>query len=958
MRDIITQFQNNIRGNRQKDLLVTLPFQAVPYWLTFEVSNETDKTQWYLDFGGLADNRTGVIAKLFIQDGSHGTTYFDGLRATPEVENVIIHDTLIPLTIKPNTRSIITIYLFPSDQKPLSLKPTLVAADSLATYITPELSLSRLTADVIPLILIASMLIMAFGFCANYNVGHLSIFIYYAFLFFLWQMQDSIIFSGIMGIETLPALAPPILALLVTLAGFLAIEPRHQRIHNRKIMMMLGLALILTTGVILSALPYGSLYRPIASYGISIMSMIGIMMLLHYKTPYNLTHPVTYLSIWIALFIAGLGMELSYILMTPAPSFFIAYGLYIVTIPQFFVAFAGITSTIQHRERRQIAAVLKRAEKAQSLLEAKKTKENSDQSKLLKVIEREREIMEELRQRELERAEEMRKAKVAADDANKAKSAFLAVVSHEIRTPMTGIMGMLRLLEETELSEKQQEYLHTISDSGDVMLALLNDILDFSKIESGGLDLENIPFDLNRISNSVIMLMKGHADQRHIALELSVDPDIPDHLYGDPTRLRQIFLNMIGNAIKFTEKGRVKLSAKIDSADPTHNPEDNNYAIVFSVEDTGIGISPEAQKNLFKPFSQADSSIARKYGGTGLGLAICKKLVEEMGGKIEVYSREGHGTRFYFKLIMHSADNNATPVDLTKKKPVMEQSTTHPLCIAVVDDNDMNRKILQGILEIDDHLVSSFEDGPSLIAWLSDPANDDPQVIFLDIEMPGMNGKDIARHIQTDLQKDQIPLVAVTGNVDPETIEDYIRAGFSAHVPKPIDQTILRDIIRNICLGNPLTKAPDTIADTPSSQDIVEDSADETPLPYTPRMLNVYLLNDLVKNLGLRQTQDLMNDLYIKCDELIPKIREAMQDQNFTDLRARAHELKGMCANFGLKLLSEKAKIIERTCKQDTTKINLVDLGFTVNELPDLFDRSKLDLELFFSKTSMNKQSD
>lgn len=217
------------------------------------------------------------------------------------------------------------------------------------------------------------------------------------------------------------------------------------------------------------------------------------------------------------------------------------------------------------------------------------------------MIEHERQVMNELREREVKQNEDMRKAVAAADEANRSKSAFLAVVSHEIRTPMTGIMGMIRLLLETQLDKKQRDYAQTVMDSGDAMMALLNDILDFEKIESGRLDLEYVDFDLHRILNSVITLMSGHAEAKKISLKLDIGSDVPRYFIGDPIRLRQVLLNLCGNSIKFTEEGGVTLRVQVDNFGEAPKTKESRK-IRFSIEDTGIGISPEAQRNLLTRF--------------------------------------------------------------------------------------------------------------------------------------------------------------------------------------------------------------------------------------------------------------------------------------------------------------------------------------------------------------------
>ena len=532
----------------------------------------------------------------------------------------------------------------------------------------------------------------------------------------------------------------------------------------------------------------------------------------------------------------------------------------------------------------------------------------------------------------------MRHAKIIADEANQAKSAFLAVVSHEIRTPMTGIMGMVKMLEDTELSDEQKDFILTIGDSGQAMLALLNDILDFSKIEDGAMDLETIEFDLRRVLNSVTMLMKAHSDQKNLQLILNIDDDIPQKLYGDPTRLRQIILNLVGNAIKFTSKGHIAIVAHYEG-----NGKDDN-SVQFEVSDTGLGISKEAQENLFTPFAQADSSISRRYGGTGLGLAICKTLVEAMGGTIGIKSREGAGSTFHFKLPFLSN---------FIQKPVQATKTHTPeiiedLRFMVVDDNEINRKVIDGFLKKYNHTVVLLESGKDALDILETDQKFD--ALFLDIEMPGMSGIDLAQHIKQDASVKNIPLIAITGNVNEDDISRYKNAGFSDHVAKPIEIDELNRAIAQTQISEPtkdLVEEDDRgtkkIKITPSKKT----SEKKALKPAVGKTLDEVMLKGLKEGLGSKQTNDLIAELFIKADEIVEQLIDLKETEDKDAARMRAHELRGMAGNFGLKALSDKSEEIEQICKDNERPFS--DIIPHIEDLSTLVERSRYSVKEFLS---------
>jgi signal transduction histidine kinase/CheY-like chemotaxis protein len=387
-----------------------------------------------------------------------------------------------------------------------------------------------------------------------------------------------------------------------------------------------------------------------------------------------------------------------------------------------------------------------------------------------------------------ERMNKRSRAKLAeamktAQEANAAKSAFLANISHELRTPMNGVIGMSEALQATLLDEEQREHARTLQMCSETLLSLINDVLDFSKIEAKKLQLEEIVFSLKKNIQDTAAVFARQAEQKALELEVELDPRVPEEVCGDPTRLRQVLYNLLGNAIKFTERGSVRLSVELVRA------ETNAALIKIGVHDTGIGIPAEHHAHLFQPFSQADASTTRRFGGTGLGLAIARQIVEAMGGKIAVASTEGQGSTFELELMFRTA---ALPV----AKPILSKSTgaEENRAILLVEDNPVNRKVAAQMLKRFGLRCDVAVTGKEAVEAVDARVYD---LILMDIQMPVMDGYEATREIRKqELNRQQhVHIVAMTANAMDGDRERCLAAGMDDYLSKPITSARLGEVL-------------------------------------------------------------------------------------------------------------------------------------------------------------------
>jgi PAS domain S-box-containing protein len=402
-----------------------------------------------------------------------------------------------------------------------------------------------------------------------------------------------------------------------------------------------------------------------------------------------------------------------------------------------------------------------------------------------------------------------------AEAASRAKSEFVANMSHEIRTPMNAVLGVAYLLENTSLSQEQKEYVHMIRSSGQVLLGILNDVLDFSKIEAGRMELAPQPFLLREVLDSLSTVMTLPASTRGISLAIGIEDNVPPALVGDAMRLQQILLNLVGNAVKFTERGGVSVRVSLDGEAPV----EQGLRLRFAVRDTGIGMDLEQQSRLFSAFNQADASTTRRFGGTGLGLAICRRLAELMGGDISVRSTPGAGSEFLVALPFGVADANA-PIEhpalqtaaaqgwMMPAAPALQEAPAaaapepqaaprlHGLRVLLVEDHPLNQLVARGMLEHAGASVDVAENGQLAVDRLRDRAGE-YDIVLMDVQMPVMDGYEATRRIRHTLGL-KLPVLAMTAGVMQSEKDQCIDAGMDDFIAKPVDvEQMLETISRH-----------------------------------------------------------------------------------------------------------------------------------------------------------------
>lgn len=513
---------------------------------------------------------------------------------------------------------------------------------------------------------------------------------------------------------------------------------------------------------------------------------------------------------------------------------------------------------------------------------------------------------------------ELLEARRTAEDANQLKSEFLANMSHEIRTPLNGILGFTKLLEakrDTLSPEQVEEYLATIRRSAEHQLELINDLLDLSKIEAGKLTIERVPCKPAAIISEVLSSLRLTAEAKNLKLEQSFGSAIPETIQSDPHRLKQMLLNLVGNAVKFTEKGSVLVVVRMVQ-DP------NGSQLAFDVIDSGIGIPADKHEAIFDPFVQADGSVTRKFGGTGLGLAISRRLARAMGGDLRVQSILGKGSTFTFTVDPGNLDDVkmlTSPSEAFSRRPVRNSALSgNPLRIPgmkvlIADDGDTNRRLIVTVLKLAGGVTTAVEDGQQAVDAIAANGNDYFDVVLMDMQMPVLDGYQATRKLRE--RGVTIPIIALTAHALAGSDEQCYAAGCSAYLTKPIDPEALIEYLETkITIRE--TAAPSSAASPPSAPVCGTGPSPASPVAMRTRVSDEDAPIHSTLPMDDAEFRDIVREFVETLEKKLVEMRQFANGGNYRELALLAHWLKGAGGTVGLGAFTQPAAKLEKSARE------------------------------------------
>lgn len=504
-----------------------------------------------------------------------------------------------------------------------------------------------------------------------------------------------------------------------------------------------------------------------------------------------------------------------------------------------------------------------------------------------------------------QRTESLQAAKEAAEEANAAKTRFLSTISHEIRTPMNGMLGMIQVLENSELEDKQRRQVQVLHEATQTLLETFNQVLDYGRLVEGAHQASAKNFSLQDMLENLISLFTPVAREKQLTLQLSHPRQLSGNYCAPQANLRQILTNLLANAIKFTESGSVDLTVSLLTI---HN---DRHQLRLEVRDTGVGIPEHLQQRIFERFTQADETVTRRFGGTGLGLAICKELAEQLNASIGLHSQPGVGSTFWLELELPLASSNAT---VAHSQP--EITSSAGMHILLVEDVVINQQVVTGLLADYDYRITLADNGEQALQLCQQHHFD---LILMDMHLPGRSGLEISQQIRRtpELRHQQVRIIALTASVQPEDVQNYLSAGIDAVIAKPVSQQQLLQAIRQT--GDPMHQPTQ-----PANQ-------------QTDEILDQQVISMHRQMLGDARLTTLMQGFVSVCDDLWPKITKLLQEDNLYEAEQLTHKLAGACDTLGFAAASQQLRRLEQNLHED----NLQNLETLVSELQELILASR-----------------